>query len=452
MRGNHANLGDLKARCASLGIDIGFSENARGFQAKKRMGNRPLQNSLAILPMEGCDAESDGSPSALTMRRYQRFAGSGAALLWFEATAVSEDGKASPRQLLLRPGNVAGYKALTEAVKQKYADCFGFAPILILQLTHSGRYAKPHGAAAPVMAVKNPVLDQRPQVSAGISPVSDERLLRLEGEYVTAALCAREAGFDGVDIKACHGYLLSELLAAHTREGAYGGDFEGRTRLLRNIVEKTAAQLGPDFLVTTRLSMWDAVPYPYGFGADPASGLPDLREPAGLLRILGAMGLSAAATTVGNPYYNPHFCRPFDTGAYAPPEDPLQGVSRVIGLTGRLKRQVPGVLFVGGGYTYLGKFAANAGAYALEHGMVDMVGFGRQAIADPNLLNDFLNGEPIDDRRLCITCSKCTEIMRSGGTTGCVIRDGQVYRGIYTGTVSGPGKSGPEPVSHCGRK
>lgn len=77
-----------------------------------------------------------------------------------------------------------------------------------------------------------------------------------------------EVGFDGVDIKSCHRYLLSELLASHTRGGKYGGSFENRTRFLRQTIRAVREAVGDDFIVACRFNVFDAHPYPYGFGCD----------------------------------------------------------------------------------------------------------------------------------------------------------------------------------------
>ena len=70
-------------------------------------------------------------------------------------------------------------------------------------------------------------------------------------------LLAREVGFDGVDIKSCHRYLLSELLASHTRGGKYGGSFENRTRFLRQTIRAVREAVGDDFIVACRFNVFE---------------------------------------------------------------------------------------------------------------------------------------------------------------------------------------------------
>ena len=92
----------------------------------------------------------------------------------------------------------------------------GFAPVVICQLTHSGRYAKPEGVPAPLIAYNNPLFEKEQPIDKS-RIVSDDKLKRLEEAFGATALLAQEAGFDGADIKCCHRYLLSEMLSAFTR-------------------------------------------------------------------------------------------------------------------------------------------------------------------------------------------------------------------------------------------
>ena len=102
----------------------------------------------------------------------------------------------------------------------------GHKPVKVLQLTHSGRYSRPVDVAAPLVPQHDPLLDPRVGLAPDAPVVTDAYLDDLIGKYVEVALLAREVGFDGVDIKACHRYLVSELLASHTREGKYGGSLK----------------------------------------------------------------------------------------------------------------------------------------------------------------------------------------------------------------------------------
>lgn len=429
---NFKTLTELKDYCDIKGYKIEFSENTELFSEKKKINQTELNNRFAILPMEGNDANEDGSPSTLTRRRYLRYAESGAALIWFEAVAVVREGRASLHQQYLTAENKEAFRELIREIKEEGLHKNGFVPCVIAQLTHSGRYSKPDGSPRPHIAAHNPVLDAKYNIPAACALITDAQLEKLEEDFVSSARLALEAGFDGVDLKASHGYLLCELLSGYKREGKYGNSYEGRTRFLKNITQKVRRATSPAFLIASRITVWDAQPYPYGFGMDKnGSDRPDFAEPVRLIKELRELGLDMIGPTMGNPYLNPHISRPFDKGAYAPPEDPLLGVSRFLDYTAQVKKMVPEVPVVGAGYTYLRQFGVQAAAYGLENGHIDMMGIGRQAFACPRMISDILEEIKPDPRKLCVACSKCTQIMRNGGQTGCPVRDPDIYLSIY---------------------
>ncbi|MGQ9698965.1 MAG: oxidoreductase, partial [Armatimonadota bacterium] len=250
------SLDDLRARVAELGLDIHFEEQIEALRQPVRIGHISSPNALAVHPMEGCDGKPDGSPSELTYRRYDRFARGGAGLIWFEATAVLREARANPRQLWIHPGNVDEFARLVSHMRKAACEEFGprFRQVIICQLTHSGRYSRPEGSPSPVIAHHCPYLDPSTHVLPDLPVVSDDRLEQIQDAFAAAARLAHQAGFDGVDIKSCHRYLISELLASHTRQGRYGGPFETRTRFLRSVAARLHAELGASFIVACRLN------------------------------------------------------------------------------------------------------------------------------------------------------------------------------------------------------
>jgi NADPH2 dehydrogenase len=410
--------------------------------AGRRVGNR-----FCIHPMEGWDAEPDGAPSPLTMRRWTRFGESGAKWIWGgEAGAVRHDGRANPRQLLVTPEHRSGLASLLDALRGRHRECYGVGGdddlMVGLQLTHSGRYCRPNDSkrAEPRIAYHHPLLDAK----CGIDP-SDSRVVWTDGElegliesYVAAANVASEVGFDFVDVKACHGYLLHELLSARTRGGKYGGDMEGRCRLLRSIVAAVRS-VCPTLAVGVRLSLFDSVPYqsgagvpmpfddwlPYvhGFGCDGDDPLQiDLSEPMALLQSLMDDGVFAVNLTAGSPYYNPHLQRPAlfpPSDGYQPPEDPLCGVARQMDAVARCKAAFPTLPIVGSAYTYLQEFLPLVGQAAVRDGWVDCIGLGRMVLSYPTLPRDVLEGRFPQRKLVCRTFSDCTTYPRRGEVSGC---------------------------------
>ena len=437
----YANLEEFHAQNRELGLQLPCCEALSVFQEKLPVGNHLVANRLACQAMEGCDGTADGAPGELTVRRYDRFAKGGAGTIWFEATAVMEEGRANPRQLWIHKANLDAFKREVDRIKETGLRENGYAPLLIMQATHSGRYSKPQGKPAPLIAYNNPIFEKDNLLPAECI-VTDDYLDRVGEALVEGAALAKEAGFDGVDIKACHRYLNSELLSAYNRPGKYGGSLENRTRLLRESIAGAMERCGGDFVVSSRLNVYDGFPYPCGFGVSTDGGAEfDPAEPIWLLKQLRDMGVELLNITMGNPYFNPHVNRPFASGGYAIDEHPLAGVSRMLKGTAALKAAVPEMKLICSAVSYLGVAAPHVAGAFIRDGGFDIAGFGRTAFAYPDFANDILSGKGMDKNKICICCSKCTHIMRApGGTPGCVIRDRETYGELYKRHCGGEGK------------
>jgi len=407
-----------------------FAEDCSVLKRPLRIGEKIVPNRLAFQPMEGCDGTADGRPGELTLRKYQRLAEGGSGLIWVEATSVSAKARANPRQLWLTKENQDSFKRLAELI-HICAQKAGFEkPLLILQATHSGRYSKPEGKPDPLIAYHNPIFEKEPLPDKCI--ISDEELDTLPEKFAVTSRLAEACGFDGVDIKACHRYLLCELLSAFTRPGKYGGSFENRTRLLFDAMQAARQVCSSDFLVTSRINIYDGFPYPYGFGVKESGGLEvDLKEPIRLIGKLEKTGVKLLNITMGNPYVNPHVNRPFRKGAYTPEEKATEGVKRMLENTAALQKRFPGLPLVCSGISFLGENSAHTAAGLIESGGAAMAGFGRMTLAYPDFAKEILEGKPMESEKCCIACSKCSELMRAGSVAGCVVRDAGIYLPIY---------------------
>lgn len=447
----------LQDRLAELGLELPMDAEplsaAEGspLAAPWTFGDLPCGNRWCIHPMEGWDANGDGSPSDLTLRRWHRFGRSGAKLIWGgEAAAVRPDGRANPRQTLAVAENAGGLERLRDELLRGHRELGETAEGLVvgLQLTHSGRFCKPHrnDQWEPRIAYHHPLLDPR----GGIDPDDDSVVwtdAELEGlieDYVRAARLAEQAGYDFVDIKACHGYLLHEFLSARTRSGRYGGELAGRARLLRDVIAAVRGAC-PGLRIGVRLSLFDTLPYErtetvgrpvgtrkgdyqHGFGCAADDPLRiDLSEPLQLLDWLHADGVAVFNLTAGSPYYNPHIQRPAifpPSDGYAPPEDPLCGVVRQIEAVRTIKESRPHLTLVGSGYTYLQDYLVHVAQAVLRAGWVDAVGLGRMVLSYPELPADTLAGRSAERKLVCRTFSDCTTGPRLGLVSGCYPLDG----------------------------
>ena len=418
-----------------------------------RCNSFTVGNRFAIHPMEGWDGTIDGRPTELTFRRWRRFGSSGAKLIWGgEAVAVCHEGRANPNQLAINPHSISDLSQLRDGLVEEHRRSVGTVDGLIigLQLTHSGRYSRPnaHDRPEPRILYRHPILDQRLGIVDDQSLLADDEIEKIIGDYHRAALVAREAGFDFVDIKHCHGYLGHEFLSAHTREGNYGGSFENRTRFLREVVIGMRS-VAPGLSIGVRLSAFDTIPfrpdpelstpgkpgpgvpepcdamlpYRWGFGVNKDNPIqPDLTEAKRLLSLLQELDINLVNISAGSPYYNPHVQRPAlypPSDGYLPPEDPLIGVARQLAATRALKQQFPTLTIVGSAYTYLQDFLPYVAQAAVREGWVDCVGLGRMVLTYPTLPHDLFAGRGMERKSVCRTFSDCTSAPRAGLPSGC---------------------------------
>lgn len=431
-RFHYKTLEEVKERAEELKVYLPFSSSTDILKTPLKVGNVTFHNRMGIVPMEGADSLEDGSPSDYTIRRYVNEAIGGSALIWFEAISIVPEGRSSKTQLLLTEENVESYKRMNEKIKEAGRKANGFEPYLIMQANHSGRYSNPDNRPAPMIAYRHPQLEQY-RAADDSCIVTDDYLKSLEESFGKAALLAKKAGFDAVDIKSCHGYLLAELLSAYDRPGQYGGNYENRTRLLKNGIKAAKVWEDENFQVTCRLGIYDGYEYPWGFGVSEGSGLkPDLKEPIRLVKELyGNCGIQMMNLTMGNPYATTHVTRPFDMGKYEPEEHPFTGIGRMIAGIGEVKKAVPEMVIFGSAPTYLRQFADLYTAGAVEEGFCDGMLFGRMAFADPDYANEIIKNGRIDPKRVCMTCGKCGDLIRAHKPTGCVIRDPKTFMPFY---------------------
>lgn len=439
----YRSLEDLVRDAEERGVSIRAEEGIGPLLQPVKIGRLVAGNRLAVHPMEGCDGTLDGRPDQLTFKRWEAFGAGGAKIIWGEATAVVPEGRANPRQLLLTAETVGSFKKLLEHTRLAHRARFGTADDLVvgLQLTHSGRWSH----TGPLIAHHHEVIDRVKGGDAGV--LDDAYLERLEDRYADAAERAASIGFDFVDIKQCHTYLLNELLSARSRKGRYGGSLEDRMRFVSNVIGKIRARVGAGLSLATRINVFDGPPFSSGakgVGAPSMAGeagfgvletdhvSPDLREPLSVIRRLHDLGVAIVNVTMGSPYLNPHISRPFErqpVDGYAPPEHPLVGVDRHFRLAAEVQKTLPSLVVVGTGYSWLRHYAAKAGAANVREGRVSVMGLGRGALAYPDFAADLMEHGRMIDRKSCIGVSYCTALMRAKNNelgqfpTGCAPRD-----------------------------
>ena len=461
---------DFRKHCTALGIELPCEDGIEAgdfsplaLEVKRvTVNNKRIGNRIALHPMEGWDGTTTGGVTDEMRRRWRRFGESGAKLICgAEAMAVRPDGRANPNQIIINEENQRGLEELMLILEKAHIERHGTVDDLVIgfQLTHSGRFCRPNDKARyePRVAFRHLILDPKFKVTSDAQVFTDDEIERLIEDYIRAARIAWDVGAGFVDIKHCHGYLLHEFLGAHTRPGKFGGSFENRTRILRDIIAGVRASGNPiEFGV--RLSTFDKVPhrpdparsqpgklgpgipedfsaclpYRYGFGVnqnDPTEI--DLTETHAFAALCGELGIKVLNTSAGSPYYTPHLQRPAafpPSDGYQPAYDPLIDVARQIHAVREVKSRAPrGLYVIGSGYTYLQEFLPQVATAVIRRGWADAIGLGRAVLSYPAMLADAIAGRPLEKKTICRTFSDCTTAPRNGLVSGCYPLD-EFYR------------------------
>ena len=455
-------VADFRSHVASLGVDLpcedaivtGSASPLAQPVASPAINGKLIGNRYAIQPMEGWDATASGGATDEVRRRWQRFGESGAKLIYGgEAMAVRPDGRANPNQLVIIEANKKDLAELREILVRAHRERYGATGDLVVgfQLTHSGRFCKPNDKKRlePRVAYRHPLLDRKFNITSDTQVFTDAEIEQLIQKYVEAARIAWEVGADFVDLKHCHGYLLHEFLSAFIRPGKYGGSFENRTRILREIVAGIRAS-GNKIELGVRLSAFDCVPfqpdprfshpgklgpgvpeefshclpYCYAFGVNQTNPVEyDLTETFQFMQLCAELGVKILNLSAGSPYYNPHIQRPAaypPSDGYQPAHDPLIDVARQINAVRQLKAQAPAnLILIGSGYSYLQEYLPQVAQSVVRHGWTELIGLGRMVLSYPTMLADAVEKGTLAAKLICRTFSDCTTAPRNGLISGC---------------------------------
>lgn len=454
---------DVVADARELGHSLSMADQFSALFQPIQVGRHTAGSRLAIQPMEGCDGTTDGHPDELTYRRYQRFGTGGAKLIWGEATAIVPEARMNPRQLVISDQTASDLERILTTCRESHQSEFGSDSDLVvgLQLTHSGRFS----FQKPLIATHDPILDPLTvdkstgkHIDSSYPLLSDDDFHQIEDQYLAAAKLAAKIGFDFVDLKQCHRYLLSELLAAKNRPGEYGGSLENRTRLIRNVIQKVRAEV-PELTLASRMNVYDGIPYrknpetnvgepaehelpiQASFGTDPNDHQVEVMdEPVQVAQWLKEWGIELINISMGNPYANPHLVRPAEfapVDGYLAPEHPLLGVLRHFRLTKTIQEAVGDTPVMGSGYSWLQDFAMHAAAANVEAGDVSIIGMGRATLSHPDFAATLKREGKMNRKQICRTFSYCTNLMRTKDhplgqyETGCPPFDKDVYGPVW---------------------
>ncbi len=257
---------------------------------------RPVSSRRVLCMQSGNDADADGAPTAATLARYaeavrkQQYG-----IVWLEPCAVSKEARRCEHSLVLCEKNAEAFRSLNDAISKASEEAFGSIPVIVALLDHAG-----HHALNPVSVETS----QELQTDARL--LTDDDLTQIVLECAEAAKASVTAGFGGIALNAADRNLFGESLAAFHRDGKFGGDFDDRTRFVRDCYTAMKMLTGERLFYSIRLCLSDGIPQPDGWGmAFEDLSAPDLYEPALLLKILQSLyGIKLVLCSIGIPDIN----------------------------------------------------------------------------------------------------------------------------------------------------
>lgn len=346
-----------------------------------------FKNRIVMPPMGTGLASITGEVTENMLAYYEKRAQGGAGTVIVEIACVDEPvGRASLTQLCIdKPGYIAGLKELSERIKSYGCNAF-------IQLHHAGRQTTPAvtGGRKPVAPSPIPCRFMR----AEPEELDLDGIKRIRDKFVMAALYAAKAGFDGIELHAAHGYLLSQFLSPYTnkREDEYGGSLENRVRLIAEIINGIK-NLVPQLIIAVRFNVADFVP----------GGL-EVEEGVRLAALLEKAGADLLDVSCGI-YESGHTS--IETASFEP--------GWRMEMVKKVKENV-NIPVLGGGNLRKPEEAE----YFLRNGYADFIWIGRGMLADPFWANKALAGKG-DDIRPCISCNTCINSINSGLHIRCAV-------------------------------
>ena len=376
-----------------------------------KIGPKTAPNRIVNQPMECNDADEVGNPTELTFARYRRLAQGRAGIIFVEALTITQESRARKNQLGIYEQTAQTLERLVREMREINRES-----LILFQITHSGRQSGV-GFSRPVSVY--PMVGQEAHI------LSEDEIEKIEDDFAKAALIAKQVGADGIDFKQCHGYLCTEMLRpVNTRQDRFGGSFENRTRFFTETMDKIKKTVGSGaFLLGARFSVYEGITGGIGTPG-PGEVVEDLSEPLAFVQIMAKAGVDYINVSAGIGTITPEIARP--TKNYP------EGVYRHFGWAQAMKKQVR-VPIIGSGYTYLrdgkndlkepdpGK--KNFLYWAeknLKQGLCDLVGIGRQSLADPLFAKKILEGKSAEVN-YCIACGGCSLLMSHQAQAGCVV-------------------------------
>ena len=384
-----------------------------------KVGTHMSANRFFVQAMECTDADADGNPTDLTYQRYENLFRGEAGIVSLEAITITDKNRSRMNQLFIMPKNLPALTKFVSRLKKVNPKT-----IFIFQLTHSGELSNPEFSKR---------LSVKPLPGFTADVFTEDEFEKIMADFVLAARITHDAGADGIDMKLCHGYLGSQILRPYNdRKWKYGGAWENRRQFAFDLYERIQKAVpDKDFLIGSKISVWEG--FPGGFGtAGPDTPVIDLREPVDLVKGLEERGAQYFIQSAGSPSITISLTQA-DRGhpyfAYL-----HQYFAKV--LRENLRKET---IVIGSNYSLFGKgksklFAVKPedsallayGAQNITKGFVDVIGLGRQSLADP-LLPLKLREDRQSEIHYCLGCDNCLELLIRQKPVGCC-----TYNKYYT--------------------
>lgn len=378
-----------------------------------KIGTLELRNRIIMTPMGSNLAQADGHCGERIQRYYEERAKGGAGMITVGVGAIAWPiGSCNPNQVAVSDDRfIPGLQALTDRVHQHGCKA-------AIQLQHAGKVAVCDIAAGRAMLVPSMPTSDKDDMTYALTPVemgafvknytaegakveykvaTQEDIDWLVKTFADAADRAKRAGFDGVELHAGHGYILSEFISPHVnkREDQYGGSLENRARLLVEVIQAVKAKVGSDFPVWCRI---DAKEYRVegGIRFQDAIEVAKIAEQAGV----DAIHVSA--------YANPSIGVAFTEAPLV--QQPAAYVEFAAGIKSQISIPVIAV----------GRIEPEVAERIISAGQADFVAMGRKLLADPELPNKLTENRP-EDIRPCIYCYTCVSQIFINKSVMCAI-------------------------------
>jgi len=345
------------------------------------IGQMKLKNRMVMPPMVTRHATTNGYVTERTRKYFETRAKGGIGLIIVEATYVHPAGPILANELNISDDTyIPGLSWLAQTIHRHGAKA-------AIQLVHSGRMAISAFTGTQPVA-PSPIPDAGGEVPRELTVSEIKNIIRC---FTQAALRAKHAGFDGVEIHGAHGYLIDQFVSrsSNQRNDAYGGSVPNRARLLTEVIQAVKEATGQDYPVWCRINGKE-------YSAEEGITLEEAKQVARLAQEAGAVAINVSASGPEAPIN-------LNTPVFSP--------AVIADLAAGIKEAVTVPVIA------VGKMTPEVGEKILAEGKADLIAFGRTLLADPELANKVCSGN-LEEVRPCILCLRCRDDLRFNPVVG----------------------------------